>query len=122
MSTRPLIEWPWVQVPRGSLWLLSLKVRTSVSQAGDDGFKPYRSYCGHRIMAIRQSVGLPIEVHPLVIPHVWACLVAKTTDCKSITKNHRKFEFYSIRLCRMVYFLAYFNFTLEENINKYKQI
>ncbi len=38
----------WVQVPWGSLRLLSLKVRTPASQAGDVGFKSRRSYCGHR--------------------------------------------------------------------------
>ena len=44
--------------PWGSLWLLSLKVRTPASQAGNDGFKPHRSYCGYRTMAVRQIVAL----------------------------------------------------------------
>ena len=48
----------WVQVPWGSLRLLSLKVRTPASQAGNDGFKPHRSYCGYRTMAVRQIVAL----------------------------------------------------------------
>ena len=41
-----------------SLWLLSLKVRTPASQAGDDGFEPRRSYCGYRTMVVRQIVAL----------------------------------------------------------------
>ena len=44
--------------PWGSLWLLGLKVRTPASQAGNDGFKPHRSYCGYRTMAVRQIVAL----------------------------------------------------------------
>ena len=52
----------WVQVPWGSLWLLSLKVRTPASQAGNDGFKPHRSYCGYRTMAVRQIVALLMGV------------------------------------------------------------
>ena len=44
--------------PWGSLWLLSLKVRTPASQAGNDGFKPHRSYCGYRTMVVRQIVAL----------------------------------------------------------------
>ena len=48
----------WVQVPWGSLWLLGLKVRTPASQAGNDGFKPHRSYCGYRTMVVRQIVAL----------------------------------------------------------------
>ena len=48
----------WVQVPWGSLRLLSLKVRTPASQAGDDGFEPRRSYCGYRTMVVRQIVAL----------------------------------------------------------------
>ena len=48
----------WVQVPWGSLRLLSLKVRTPASQAGNDGFKPHRSYCGYRTMVVRQIVAL----------------------------------------------------------------
>ena len=61
--------------PWGSLWLLSLKVRTPASQAGDDGFEVYaslrsvldvvhwttaprRSYCGYRTMVVRQIVAL----------------------------------------------------------------
>ncbi len=35
----------WVQVPWGLLWRLRLKVRMPASQAGNDGFKPHRSYC-----------------------------------------------------------------------------
>ncbi len=59
----------WVQVPWGSLWLLSLKVRTPASQAGNDGFKPHRSYCGYRTMAVRQIVALLMGVRfPLVTP------------------------------------------------------
>ncbi len=45
----------WVQVPWGSLWLLGLKVRTPVSQAGDVGFKSRRSYCGHRTVAVKRT-------------------------------------------------------------------
>ena len=41
--------------PWGSLWLLSLKVRTPASQAGNDGFKPHRSYCGYRTMAVKRT-------------------------------------------------------------------
>ena len=85
-STRLLIEWPWVRglhfipvragrgpldhsTPWGSLWLLSLKVRTPVSQAGNDGFKPHRSYCGYRTMVVRQIVALLMGVRfPLVTP------------------------------------------------------
>ena len=49
--------------------LLSLKVRTSASQAGDDGFKSLRSYCGHRIMVVRQIVVLLMGVRfPLATP------------------------------------------------------
>ena len=59
----------WVQVPWGSLWLLSLKVRTPASQAGDDGFEPRRSYCGYRTMVVRQIVALLMGVRfPLVTP------------------------------------------------------
>ena len=59
----------WVQVPWGSLWLLSLKVRTPASQAGDDGFEPHRSYCGYRTMVVRQIVALLMGVRfPLVTP------------------------------------------------------
>lgn len=55
--------------PWGSLWLLSLKVRTPASQAGNDGFKPHRSYCGYRTMAVRQIVALLMGVRfPLVTP------------------------------------------------------
>ena len=45
----------WVQVPWGSLRLLSLKVRTPASQAGDVGFKSRRSYCGHRTVAVKRT-------------------------------------------------------------------
>ncbi len=59
----------WVQVPWGSLWLLSLKARTPASQAGNDGFKPHRSYCGYRTMAVQQIVALLMGVRfPLVTP------------------------------------------------------
>ena len=59
----------WVQVPWGSLRLLSLKVRTPASQAGNDGFKPHRSYCGYRTMVVRQIVALLMGVRfPLVTP------------------------------------------------------
>ena len=48
-----------------------LKVRTPASQAGDVGFKPRRSYCGHRIMAIRQIVALLMGVRfPLATPRM----------------------------------------------------
>lgn len=60
-----------VQVPRESLWLLSLKARTPASQAGNVGFKSHRSYCGHRIMVIRQIVILLMLMgvrFPLVTP------------------------------------------------------
>ena len=40
------------------IWLLSLKVRTPASQAGNDGFKSRRSYCGYKTMAVRQIVAL----------------------------------------------------------------
>ncbi len=33
-----------------------LKVTTPAFQAGNVGFKSHRSYCGHRIMVIRQIV------------------------------------------------------------------
>ena len=74
----------WVRVPWGLLRLLSLKVRTSAPQAGNDGFKVYaplrsvldvvhrttaprRSYCGHRITEVRQIVVLLMGVRlPLV--------------------------------------------------------
>ncbi len=74
----------WVQVPWGSLRLLSLKVRTPASQAGNDGFEVYaplrsvldvvhrttaprRSYGGYRIMVVRQIVALLMGVRfPLV--------------------------------------------------------
>ena len=47
----------------------SLKVRTSASQAGDDGFEPHRSYCGHRIVVVQQIVALLTGVRfPLVTP------------------------------------------------------
>ena len=49
------------------IWLLSLKVRTPVSQAGNDGFKSRRSYCGYRITEVRQIVVLLMGVRrPLV--------------------------------------------------------
>ena len=49
------------------IWLLSLKVRTPVSQAGNDGFKSRRSYCGYRTVAVRQTVDLLTGVRfPLV--------------------------------------------------------
>ena len=32
-----------------------LKVRTPASQAGDVGFKPRRSYCDHRIVAVKRT-------------------------------------------------------------------
>ena len=40
------------------IWLLSLKVRKPASQAGNDGFKSRRSYCGYRTVAVRQIVVL----------------------------------------------------------------
>ena len=99
----------WVQVPWGSLWLLSLKVRTPASQAGNDGFKPHRSYCGYRTMAVRQIVALLMGAQDVRgtsalrrpkrsgdrspwSPHGWVCLVARAADCKSVTKKHRRFE------------------------------
>ena len=49
------------------IWLLSLKVRTPASQAGNDGFKSRRSYCGYRITEVRQIVVLLMGVRlPLV--------------------------------------------------------
>ena len=48
---------------------LGLKVRTPAFQAGNDGFKPHRSYCGYRTMAVRQIVALLMGVRfPLVTP------------------------------------------------------
>ena len=32
-----------------------LKVRTPVSQAGNDGFKSRRSYCGYRTVAVKRT-------------------------------------------------------------------
>ena len=95
--------------PWGSLWLLSLKVRTPASQAGNDGFKPHRSYCGYRTMAVRQIVALltgrkmpggyllcadrsGAKTDSPWSPHGWVCLVARAADCKSVTKKHRRFE------------------------------
>ena len=85
-----------------------LKVRTPVSQAGDDGFESRRSYCGHRIVAVRQIVALLTgrkmsKGHLLCADrsgaktdspwssHGWVCLVARAADCKSVTKKHRRF-------------------------------
>ena len=82
----------WVQVPWGSLRLLSLKVRTPASQAGNDGFKPHRSYCGYRTMAVRQIVALLMGFDSPWSPHGWVCLMARAADCKSVTKKHRRFE------------------------------
>ena len=49
------------------IWLLSLKVRTPASQAGNDGFKSRRSYCGYRITEVQQIVALLTGVRfPLV--------------------------------------------------------
>ena len=62
----------WVRAPWGLLRLLSLKVRTSAPQAGNDGFKVYaplrsvldvvhrttaprRSYCGYRTVAVKRT-------------------------------------------------------------------
>ncbi len=101
----------WVQVPWGSLWLLSLKVRTPASQAGDDGFESRRSYCGHRIVAVRQIVALltgrkmsgghllcadrsGAKTDSPWSPHGWICPVARAAECKSVTKKHRRFEVY----------------------------
>ena len=33
----------------------SLKVRTPASQAGNDGFKSRRSYCGYRTVAVKRT-------------------------------------------------------------------
>ncbi len=49
--------------------LLSLKVRTPASQAGDDGFKSHRSYCGQRIKAVQQTVELSLGDFPR--PPLW---------------------------------------------------
>ena len=49
------------------IWLLSLKVRTPAPQAGNDGFESRRSYCGYRIVVVRQTVDLLTGVRfPLV--------------------------------------------------------
>ena len=67
-------------------------VRTPAFQAGDDGFEPHRSYCGHRTMVVRQIVALPMGGDSPWSPHGWVCLVARAADCKSVTKKHRRFE------------------------------
>ncbi len=105
----------WVRAPWGSSRLLSLKVRTPASQAGNDEFKVYaplrtvldvvhrttaprRSYCGHRIMEIKQIVALhtgvrfPLMCTKTLFTHGWVCLAARAADCKSVTQKHRRFE------------------------------
>ena len=89
MDTRPFKPEVLGSSPMGIIiWLLSLKVRTPASQAGDDGFKVYaplrsvldvvhrttaprRSYCGHRTMAVQQIVALLMGVRfPLATPRM----------------------------------------------------
>ena len=89
----------WVQVPWGSLRLLSLKVRTPASQAGNDGFKSRRSYCGYRTVAVKrtqfalQICGSAYGGFDSLWSHYgWVCLAARAADCKSVTEKHRRFE------------------------------
>ena len=87
----------WVQVPWGSSWLLSLKVRTPASQAGNVGFKSRRSYCGHRTVAVKRTQ-FALQIcgsAPTDSPwshYGWVCLAARAADCKSVTQKHRRFE------------------------------
>ena len=87
----------WVQVPWGSLRLLSLKVRTPASQAGDVGFKSRRSYCGHRTVAVKRTQ-FALQIcgsAPTDSPwshYGWVCLAARAADCKSVTEKHRRFD------------------------------
>lgn len=97
------------------IWLLSLKVRTPVSQAGNDGFKSRRSYCGYRTVAVKrtqfamQTVDLLTGAQDVRGTSVlrrpkrsvdrfprshygWVCLAARAADCKSVTEKHRRFE------------------------------
>ena len=67
----------WVQVPWGSLRLLSLKVRTPASQAGNDGFESRRSYGGYRIMVVRQIVALLMGVRFPLVAFWMGCLEAR---------------------------------------------
>ena len=75
----------WVQVPWGSLRLLSLKVRTPASQAGNDGFDSLWSPFGWVCLEARL---------------LWSsgpCLATtgaerRPADCKSVTQKHRRFE------------------------------
>lgn len=72
MDTRPFKPEMQGSSPVGIIIrLLSLKVRTPVSQTGNVGFKSRRSYCDHRTVAVRQIVALLTGVRfPLVTPRM----------------------------------------------------